>query len=178
MTVTEKTEVKNAIRSFLTFRLMDELFAIDVIKVIEILELTKITKVPRSPDFLLGVINLRGNVLPVIDARVKFGMPKQELTVDSCIIVMTIEVDEESVTLGALVDSVSEVMEISEDKIQEPPTIGSRYNSEFMEGLVKLNDKFVMILRIGKAFSMEEVDELNLIVEPNQPKTKPRKNKK
>src|SRR6266481_4000755 len=98
----EQTEVKNVIRQFLTFRLMDELFAIDVIKVIEILEMTKITKVPKSPAFLLGVINLRGNVLPVIDARIKFGMPKQELTVDSCIIVMNIDVDEESVTLGAL----------------------------------------------------------------------------
>jgi len=161
----EQTEVKNAIRSFLTFRLMDELFAIDVIKVIEILEMSKITKVPKSPGFLLGVINLRGNVLPVIDARIKFGMPKKELTLDSCIIVMSIEVDDGVVTIGALVDAVSEVIEVHQDTIQEPPSIGSRYNSEFMEGLVKINDEFVMILKIGKAFSSDDVSELNLVLD-------------
>src|SRR5579872_101280 len=107
--MTQETTVKNVIRQFLTFHLMGELFAIDVISVIEILELTKITKVPKSPDFLLGVINLRGNVLPVIDARIKFGMPKKDLTLDSCIIVMNIEVEDGMVTLGALVDAVSEV---------------------------------------------------------------------
>jgi purine-binding chemotaxis protein CheW len=161
----ELTDVKNAIRSFLTFRLMDELFAIDVVKVIEILEMTKITKVPKSPDFLLGVINLRGNVLPVIDARIKFGMPKKELTPDSCIIVMNIEVEDGTVTLGALVDAVSEVLEVNENTIQEPPSIGSRYNSEFMEGLVKINDDFIMILKIGKAFSTDEVGELNFALD-------------
>src|SRR5260221_12057521 len=165
MTLTEKTDVKNAIRSFLTFRLMDELFAIDVIKVIEILEMSKITKVPRSPGFLLGVINLRGNVLPVIDARIKFGMPKKELTADSCIIVMSIEVDDGVVTIGALVDAVSQGIEVHQDTIQEPPSIGSRYNSEFMEGLVKINDEFVMILKIGKAFSSDDVSELNLVLD-------------
>ena len=161
----EQTEEKKAIRSFLTFRLMDELFAIDVIKVIEILEMSKITKVPKSPGFLLGVINLRGNVLPVIDARIKFGMPKKELTLDSCIIVMSIEVDDGVVTIGALVDAVSEVIEVNQDTIQEPPSIGSRYNSEFMEGLVKINDEFVMILKIGKAFSSDDVSELNLVLD-------------
>jgi purine-binding chemotaxis protein CheW len=161
----EQTEVKNAIRSFLTFRLMEELFAIDVIKVIEILEMSKITKVPKSPGFLLGVINLRGNVLPVIDARIKFGMPKKELTLDSCIIVMSIEVDDGVVTIGALVDAVSEVIEVNQDTIQEPPSIGSRYNSEFMEGLVKINDEFVMILKIGKAFSSDDVSELTLVLD-------------
>jgi purine-binding chemotaxis protein CheW len=166
----EQTEVKNAIRSFLTFRLMDELFAIDVVKVIEILEITRITKVPKSPDFLLGVINLRGNVLPVIDARIKFGMPGKELTQDSCIIVMSIDLNGEKVTLGALVDAVSEVLEVNENTIQEPPSIGSRYNSEFMEGLVKINEEFVMILKINKAFSSDEADELNLLLDSKQRK--------
>ena len=158
----EQTEVKNAIRQFLTFRLMEELFAIDVISVIEILEMTKITKVPKSPDFLLGVINLRGNVLPVIDARIKFGMPKKELTLDSCIIVMNIEVEDGTVTLGALVDAVSEVLEVNESTIQEPPSIGSRYNSEFMEGLVKINEEFIMILKIGKDVRLRAVIQQNL----------------
>lgn len=159
---------EGAIKSFLTFRMMDEIFAIDVVKVLEILELSKITKVPRSPEFLVGIINLRGNVLPVIDARVKFGMPRKESTVESCIIVMTIEVDGENVTLGALVDSVSEVLEIQTDAIQKSPSIGARYNSDFIEGLVKINDDFIMILNISKAFSQEEVGLLTQTTESDQ----------
>src|SRR5689334_14499994 len=137
MTQTEKIDV-GTLRSFLTFRMMDEIFAIDVVKVLEILELSKITRVPRSPEFMVGIINLRGNVLPVIDARLKFGMPRKEATVDSCIIVMTIDVDGEHVTLGALVDSVSEVLEIQTESIQKSPSIGAQYNTAFIDGLVKI----------------------------------------
>lgn len=158
-------ENTDTIKSFLSFKMMDELFAIDVLKVIEILEISKITKVPRSPEFLLGIVNLRGNVLPVVDARTKFGMPKKETTIDSCIIVMNIEIDNELVTLGALVDSVSEVLEIQTDAIQKSPSIGSRYNSAFIDGLVKINEDFIMILNIGKAFSQEELGLLNLVTE-------------
>jgi purine-binding chemotaxis protein CheW len=165
MAKTIKTENADPLLSFFTFRMMDETFAIDVLKVIEILELSKITKVPRSPDFMVGIINLRGNVLPVIDARTKFGMPKKEATVDTCIIVMDIVVDDDTVTLGALVDSVSEVMEVKESAIQKSPTIGVRYNSDFIDGLVKKDDDFIMILNIGKAFSQEEVGLLNLVTE-------------
>jgi purine-binding chemotaxis protein CheW len=141
---------------------MEEVFVIDVLNVIEILELSKITKVPCAPEFLLGVVNLRGNVLPVIDARVKFGMPRKEATIDSCIIVMNIQIDEEQVTLGTMVDSVSEVLEIQTDAIQKSPSIGARYNSAFIEGLVKINEEFAMIINIGKAFSAEEIDLVSL----------------
>lgn len=168
MVKTNKTENTGALKSFLSFRMMDELFAIDVLKVIEILELSKITKVPRSPEFLLGIVNLRGNVLPVIDARIKFGMPRKEATIDSCIIVMNIEIDNELVTLGALVDSVSEVLEIQSEMIQKSPSMGSRYNSAFIEGLVKINEDFVMILNIGKAFSQEEAGLLSLVTESQE----------
>lgn len=156
---------ENSLKSFLSFRMMDEIFAIDVLHVMEILELTKITKVPRSPEFLLGIVNLRGNVLPVIDARIKFGMPKKEPTIDSCIIVMSIEVDAEPVTIGALVDSVSAVLEIRPNDIQKSPSIGLRYSSDFVNGLVKIDDDFVMILNIGKAFSQEDLGLLTTISE-------------
>ena len=169
MTKTDKIENTDTLRSFLTFRMMDEVFAIDVLKVIEILELSKITKVPRSPDFMIGIINLRGNVLPVIDARTKFGMPKKDATVESCIIVMNIDVDDDTITLGALVDSVSEVLEVQPESIQKSPSIGARYNSDFIDGLVKMNDDFVMILNIGKAFSQEDFGQLNLAID-NQEK--------
>ncbi len=169
MAKTNKIENVDTLRSFLTFRMMDEVFAIDVLKVIEILELSKITKVPRAPEFMVGIINLRGNVLPVIDARTKFGMPKKEATVETCIIVMDIDVDDDVVTLGALVDSVSEVIEIQAEAIQKSPSIGARYNSDFIDGLVKKDDDFVMILNIGKAFSQDELGQLSLAAD-NQEK--------
>jgi len=145
------------LQSFLTFRLADEHFAVNVLKVIEILEVPKITKVPRSPDYMLGVINLRGNVLPVIDTRIKFSMEKTEYTVNTCIIVMSIDIDGEELTLGALVDAVDEVLDISAQQIKDSPSIGSQYNPEFIEGVVKVNEEFVMILNLGKVFSADEV---------------------
>ena len=168
MSTNQLIENTDNLRSFLTFHMMDEVFAIDVLKVIEILELSKITKVPRSPEFLVGIINLRGNVLPVIDARTKFGMPKKDVTVDSCIIVMNVEIENDTVTLGALVDSVREVLEIQTDAIQKAPSVGSRYNSAFIDGLVKLNDDFIMILNIGRAFSEHDFSLINFATEKEE----------
>src|SRR4051812_527420 len=117
----------DTLNSFLTFRLGDELFAANVGKVIEILEVPKITKVPRSPDFMRGVVNLRGNALSVIDSRVKFGLSQTADTVSTCIIVMNVNVEGQNVTLGVVVDAVQEVMEITDTQVQDLPTIGSKY---------------------------------------------------
>ncbi len=158
MSITESTSDEGGgLSSYLSFRLDEERFAINVLKVIEILEVPKITTVPRSPNYLNGVINLRGNVLPVVDTRVKFKMDPVELTVDTCIIVMDLIIEEETVVLGALVDCVYEVLEISPDQIKPSPSIGSDYNPEFIEGVVHMNDHFVMLLNIGSVFSIEDV---------------------
>ena len=159
MNDTNKQVMEN-IQSYLTFEMGNEHFAVNVSKVIEILEVPSITKIPRSPSYLLGVINLRGKVLPVIDTRIKFGMTPTEISIDTCIIVMTIEVDEEEITLGALVDSVDEVLEISQQEISASPSIGSQYDPKFILGVVKKDDHFFMILNIGKVFSIEEVEDL------------------
>jgi purine-binding chemotaxis protein CheW len=145
-----------ALNSFLTFRLGDELFAASVSKVIEILEIPKITKVPRSPDFMRGVINLRGSVLPVIDTRLKFGLPLAEDTINSCIIVMSVVVEEETITIGAMADAVEEVMEIEESHIQPAPSMGAKYKTEFINGMVKRGDHFIMLLDINLVFSTQE----------------------
>src|SRR5688572_4801884 len=145
-------------RSYLTFRLADELFTANVSKILEILEIPKITKVPRSPSFLRGVINLRGIVLPIIDARAKFGLPEAADTINSCIIVMDIKIEDQNITIGAVVDAVQEVMEITASDIQSAPAIGSRYRTEFIEGMVKLNEQFIMVLDLDKVFSSEETD--------------------
>ena len=144
-------------QSFLSFTLGDEIFASNVSKVNEILELTKLTKVPKSPDYLKGVINLRGTVLPVIDTRIKFGFPEIQETVDTCIIVLTLKMDGEEFPVGALVDTVREVFEASQDEILPSVSIGSKFKSEFIEGLIKLDEQFIMLLDIDKVFTDDEL---------------------
>jgi purine-binding chemotaxis protein CheW len=143
--------------SYLSFRLADEFFAAPVGKVLEILEVSRITKVPQCPLYMRGVINLRGSVLPVIDTRIKFGMPVVEDTVNTCIIVLNIEIDRETIAIGTLVDGVQEVLEIEKEAIKPAPSIGSKYKSEFIEGMVKLNEEFIMMLNLDKVFSSDEL---------------------
>jgi purine-binding chemotaxis protein CheW len=144
-------------QSYLSFRLGEEVFASSVAKVIEILEVPRITKVPKSPAYMRGVLNLRGSVLPVIDTRLKFGMPSTTDTVNTCIMVLNVQIDKESFVLGALVDAVQEVFEITDDEIKPAPSIGSKYKSEFIEGMVKANEQFTMLLNLDKVFSSDEL---------------------
>jgi purine-binding chemotaxis protein CheW len=142
---------------YLTFKLSEEVFALDVSKVREILEFTSITKVPRTPDFMRGVINLRGSVVPVIDMRLKFGMPATEQTINTCIIVAEVRMDEEVIVLGALADSVQEVIEMEPEQIEAAPHIGTHLNTEFIQGMGKHDNGFVMILNIDRIFSDAEL---------------------
>ncbi len=154
MAVSKITEV----RQYLTFKLGQEIFALDVGKVREILDYTSITKVPQTPDYMKGVINLRGSVVPVVDMRLKFNMPAQERTVNTCIIVVEISIDQEETVLGALVDSVQEVFELEPSQIEPPPRIGTGMNTDFILGMGKRDDSFVIILDIDKVFTTEEMN--------------------
>ena len=145
---------------YLTFKLSDEVFALDVAKVREILEITNITKVPQTPDFMRGVINLRGSVVPVIDMRLKFGMSATEQTVNTCIIVVEINMDGDTVVLGALADSVQEVVEMEPESIESAPHIGTKLNTDFIKGMGKVDERFVMILDIDRVFSSDELSDL------------------
>ncbi len=145
------------INSYLSFKLGEEEFAAHVGKVLNILEMTKITEVPRAPEYMKGVINLRGTVLPVIDTRIKFGMPPTEYTTNTCIIVLDIEMDGESIHVGALVDAVQAVLEIDKGAIMPPPSIGSKYKSDFIEGVANIDEKFIMILNMDAVFSADEI---------------------
>lgn len=147
---------------YLTFKLADEVFALDVAKVREILELTNITKVPQTPDFMRGVINLRGSVVPVIDMRLKFGMSATEQTVNTCIIVVEITMDGDTTVLGALADSVQEVVEMEPEGIEPAPHIGTKLDTDFIKGMGKVDSRFVMILDIDKVFSSDELTDLGL----------------
>ncbi len=143
---------------FLSFKLGEEVFAVDVAKVREILDVTAITKVPQTPDFMRGVINLRGSVVPVMDMRLKFGMPPTERTVNTCIIVMEVTQEGETMVLGSLADSVQEVLDLDPDQIEAAPRIGTRLRSDFIKGMGKHNDRFIIILDIDKIFSSDELE--------------------
>jgi len=143
---------------YLTFKLDEEVFALDVAKVREILEESSITKVPQTPDFMRGVINLRGSVVPVIDLRLKFGMSRTERTVNTCIIVAEVQLEDEVIVLGALADSVQEVIEMEPAQIEAAPHIGTRMNTDFIKGMGKLGNRFVMILDIDRVFSGAELE--------------------
>ena len=145
-------------QQFLTFKLGEETFAVEVAKVREILDVTTITKVPRTPDFMRGVINLRGGVVPVIDLRLKLGMSRTERTVNTCIIVEEITIGEETTILGTLADSVQEVFDLDGDLIEAAPRIGTRLNTEFLKGMVKHNDSFIMILDLDRVFSASDLE--------------------
>lgn len=149
-------EVKTDINSYLSFSLDGEYFAANVAKVLEILELAKITKVPQVPDFMRGVINLRGQVLPVIDTRLKFGLPPSESTRDTCIVVMEMQLEDELINVGILVDAVEAVLEVKDSEIMPPPSLGNQYRSEFIAGMARNNDEFLMILNVDKILTFDE----------------------
>ena len=144
-------------RQYVTFCLGEELFGVEVTRAREILSLVQITKVPQTPDYLLGVINLRGQVVPVVDLRVKLGLSKNEVTRDSCIIVMEVQVEGEVITVGGMADSVREVLELRDDLIEPPPRMGTRLRTDFISGMGKVDEQFLILLEIDRVFSSEEL---------------------
>ncbi len=161
-TVTETTQ-------YLSFKLGEEIFAVDVAKVREILDVIAITKVPQTPDFMRGVINLRGSVVPVMDMRLKFGMPPTERTVNTCIIVMEVTQEGETMVLGSLADSVQEVLDLEPDQIEPAPRIGTRLRSDFVKGMGKYNDRFIIILDIDRIFSAGELEVIADTISEDKP---------
>jgi purine-binding chemotaxis protein CheW len=153
MSVREITET----RQYLTFKLGNETFATDVAKVREVLDLTNITSIPRTPDFMAGVINLRGSVVPVVDLRLCFEMSKTESTRNTCIVVVEVLLENESTVIGALADSVEEVIDLEPDQIQPAPCIGTQIRTDFIKGMGKRDNQFIMILDIDRVFSAEEL---------------------
>ena len=156
MSVSQITETTQ----YLTFKLDEEVFALDVAKVKEILEYTTVTKVPQTPDFMRGVINLRGSVVPVIDLRLKFGMTATKQSINTCIIVAEVDMEGETVLLGALADSVQEVSEMEPEQIEAAPHIGTRLNTDFIKGMGKKDGAFVMILDIDKVFNSGDLADI------------------
>ena len=147
----------NTTLQYLTFALGEEVFALETGSVREVIELVPVTRIPKTPAFMRGVINLRGHAVPVVDLRIKFDMPKVADTVNTCIIIVDVEVEGENCYMGAIVDSVREVFEMTSDQINPPPRMGTAIRADFIRGMGKQNEEFIMILDIGKVFSPEEL---------------------
>ncbi|WP_420265883.1 chemotaxis protein CheW [Candidatus Magnetominusculus dajiuhuensis] len=153
MAVTGITETTQ----YLTFVLDEETFAIDISKVREVLEYTTVTRVPQMPSYMNGVINIRGSVVPVVDLSVKFGMRQFEKTVNTCVIIVEVMIGKTQTVLGAVVDSVQEVMELEADNIEPAPSIGTALDTNFIKGMGKRNDRFTIILDIDRVFSTDDM---------------------
>ncbi|MEW6238598.1 MAG: chemotaxis protein CheW [Candidatus Omnitrophota bacterium] len=142
---------------YLTFRLGKEEYGLEIMKVVEIIGLMEITTVPRTPDFVRGVINLRGKIIPVIDLRRKFELPSKEDTERTCIIVVQIDQSVSQVTMGVIVDDVSEVVNIRAEQIEPTPSFGANVNTDFILGVGQVGKNVIMLLDIGKILSFEEI---------------------
>lgn len=138
---------------YLSFKLDQESFALNVASVREILDLTQVTRIPQSPTYMKGVINLRGSVVPVMDLRLRFGLPEGVRTEKSCIIVVEVTEGESPLILGVLADSVQEVMDLEPEDIEAAPRLGTRLNNEFIAGMGRHNGEFIIIVNIGKVFA-------------------------
>ena len=140
---------------YLTFQLDNEEYGVEILKVREINGLLDITKVPQTPDFVEGVINLRGKVIPVIDLRAKFGLPRTQYNEQTCIIVVDV-----GMLMGIIVDTVSEVNHIPENAIEPPPALGRSVDTSFILGMGKVKDEVKILLDIDKVLTVDELVEL------------------
>lgn len=144
-------------RQYMTFKLGAELFAIDVAQVREVLEIAQITRVPTAPAYMRGVVNVRGQATPVVDLRVRFGLPRGADSVHTRIIVMELILDGEPTVLGGIADSVHEVIELDPGSIHPPPRIATRWRPELIQGMGRRGDDFIIILDVNAVFSSEEL---------------------
>jgi purine-binding chemotaxis protein CheW len=143
----------SATNQYLAFRLGDELYAIDVANAREIVEQSTITRLPKTPAWMRGLINLRGNVLPVLDLKMKLGMGATNETVDTCTIVVEVTLDGELYVVGVLADSVSEVFELDEKQVEAPPRFGTRLSTDFIKGMGRVGQNLIIVLDAERVFS-------------------------
>jgi len=155
--VTEIRQEAEEPHQYLTFLLGDEMFAIGILSIREIIEYGFVTEVPMTPPFIRGVLNLRGAVVPVVDLAVRFGRPAREGTKRTCIVIVEIESAQGSQAMGVVVDAVNEVLDIPGSEIEPPPEFGARIRNDFIQGMGKINGKFVVILDANRILSIDEI---------------------
>lgn len=156
----KKAQSVEVIKQYLTFRIGNEHYGLELSQTREIIEFSGITEVPLMPNFLRGVINLRGEVVPVIDLAVRLGRKSIEMQKRTCIIVVELQNNEQNHVLGLLVDSVSEVIDMKGDDIEDAPSFGANIRADFIQGIAKRGDEFVVLLDANSALSIRELAHL------------------
>jgi len=156
-TSSENTESQLEADQFLTFILSNEEFAVPIMQVKEIIEYHDLTSVPMVPEFIAGALNLRGKIVPVINLAIKFGMTPSKITQRTCVVIMDVMLDNEPAVMGMLVDKVLQVIDITDENIDAAPSLGARIRTDFIRGMGKLEERFVIILAINKVLSAAEV---------------------
>ncbi|MGE5255700.1 MAG: chemotaxis protein CheW [Hyphomicrobiales bacterium] len=161
--IQEKEKISEAVKAmavkegkYLTFILANEEYGIGILRIKEIIGMMPITSVPQTPEFIKGVINLRGKVIPVMDLRLRFGMPSLDYTERTCIIVVEIDGQTGTVQIGIVVDAVSEVLNIRAEDIEATPSFGTRLNTDFILGMAKMNGGVKILLDIDRVLSSAE----------------------
>jgi purine-binding chemotaxis protein CheW len=168
-TVAEKNEVGEQLAGkYLTFKLAEEEYGLEILKVQEIIQMQAVTRVPRTPDYVRGVINLRGKVIPVVDLRKKFSLDSVKDTEKTCIIVVQITHKEGKIVMGIIIDEVKEVLDINGSNIEETPSFGASINTEFILGMGKIGSSVKILLDIDKVMSIQELNALKKAI-PNEP---------
>jgi len=142
---------------YLTFQLDKEIYGLAILKVQEIIGMMSVTHIPRTPEYIRGVINLRGKVITVVDLRRKFGMEAKEVTEKTCIVVVQVGKNSHHITMGTIVDEVSEVLDINPNQMEPPPEFGGNAGVDFLQGIGKVNQKVVMLLDIDKVLTSKEM---------------------
>ena len=153
------------LHQYLTFLVGKDNLAISILDVKEIIEINMITRVPMTPDYIRGVINLRGNVVPVIDLSARLGRECSEINKRTCIVLVQVDYNEESQLLGMLVDAVDEILDLPESNILPPPDFGADIRNDFIKGMGRVNDEFIILLDINRVLALKELSQLRQVTE-------------
>lgn len=170
-TASAQTGVNNTLpadqRQYLMFMLGQETFALGILRIKEILEYQASTEVPMMPAFIRGIINLRGAVVPVIDLSARFGRSAAAVTKKTCIVILETKVDDERQVLGLVVDAVNEVLEIPQHDVEPPPSFGVSVRTDFIEGMGKVRDGFVIILNVDSVLAIHDMASIGSVIRDN-----------
>ncbi len=150
-------------QQYLTFLVGKDNFGINILDVKEIIEINNITRIPKTPDYIRGVINLRGNVVPVIDLSARLDRQRSEITKLSCIVLVEVDVHGEGQVIGALVDQVNEILDIAEANIQPAPDFGTDMRTDFIQAMGRVDDNFIILLAINRILSIDELSQLQRV---------------
>lgn len=145
---------------YLTFNLMEEFYGINVDRILQIIAIPDITKIPKTPEFVKGVINLRGKIIPVIDLRLKFKLPTQEYNDRTSIVIIKVKTEKSEIFIGIIIDKVLEVLDIHAEDIENTPTFGVKLDTEFILGMAKVKNKVVTLLNINKILTETELTQI------------------